>query len=224
MDKAEHLLGKAGNYAKSLWHRATTKVNYKQLQRMWVKSKRPHDVDSIYNILINAGVDQKTATDLFTNMGLPAPASTAQQAGGTASMQNGASTQASATQAGASTQAGAPAGAQQQQQQATNDIRIDIDKLLQDLERVPNTIQQPYVDYIRKRLDMTYGAGGGSSVRTESAPKLSKEKYIEKIGSDKPTGEQMNESRKRMYGGKYIKESADNKLVREFEHFVKQLG
>jgi len=28
----------------------------------------------------------------------------------------------------------------------------------------------------------------------------------------------------RMYGGKYIREGADEKLAREFEHFLKHLG
>jgi hypothetical protein len=129
---------------------------------------------------------------------------------------------------GADQAGGAQGGAQGgtvQQAASKREIDQEIDDMMRSLLRMDNRMQPAMVKYIRDRLDQHFPAAAAAPASTQapaSAPMRYTPARRSQLGPSlvaRPTGT-MGESRKRTYGGKYVKESADQKLAREFENFL----
>lgn len=124
---------------------------------------------------------------------------------------------------------GGAAGGQQSQAAAKREIDQEIDDMMRSLLRMDNRMQPAMVKYIRDRLDQHFPAAAGAAptqqATSQARPALGPQ-AANTSGPDPHTipapvrTGTMGESRKRTYGGKYVKESADQKLAREFENFL----
>lgn len=138
---------------------------------------------------------------------------------------------------------GGATGGSTSAQQATAQREIDqeIDDVIRSLLRMDNRMQPAMVKYIRDRLDQHFPAATAAAAVAPAKQQAPAQQRSNKLGPARvvannpgaPTDDErnnlerriaqaggMSESRKRTYGGKYVKESADQKLAREFENFL----
>ena len=125
-------------------------------------------------------------------------------------------------------QQGGAAGGQQSQAAAQREIDQEIDDVMRSLLKMDNRMQPAMVKYIRDRLDQHFPAAAAAApaqqATSQARPALGPQ-ATNTAGPDPhtipaPVRTGTNESRKRTYGGKYVRESADQKLAREFENFL----
>jgi hypothetical protein len=145
---------------------------------------------------------------------------------------------------------GGAQGGTVQQAAAKREIDQEIDDMMRSLLRMDNRMQPAMVKYIRDRLDQHFPAAAAAPAQQSApastqapasaptqAPARRSQLGPSRVAPNNPgaptdaersnfdqrvaqaTGT-MGESRKRTYGGKYVKESADQKLAREFENFL----
>ena len=238
-------LGRAGNWIKDKWKDMTTKVTAAGLERHWKDANSPTDSDQIaQQVLQRLKVPNDVITQVYQQLGLPAPnlpqvATDAQgnartYVDGTVAMTGGgaAGGEAGDQQGGAAggQQGGAAgvAGGQQSQAAAQREIDQEIDDVMRSLLKMDNRMQPAMVKYIRDRLDQHFPAAAAAApaqqATSQARPALGPQ-ATNTAGPDPhtipaPVRTGTNESRKRTYGGKYVRESADQKLAREFENFL----
>jgi hypothetical protein len=69
MDFMKGALGKAKGKLQTVGKNITTKITADKLNKAWEKSGKPTDASKIYSFLVNAGVDDTIAKQVFKNMG-----------------------------------------------------------------------------------------------------------------------------------------------------------
>jgi hypothetical protein len=241
-------LGRAGNWIKDKWKDMTTKVTAAGLERHWKDANSPTDSDQIaQQVLQRLKVPNDVITQVYQQLGLPAPnlpqvATDAQgnartYVDGTVAMTGGADAGAAGGEAGGQQggaaggqqggQQGGAAGGQQSQAAAQREIDQEIDDVMRSLLKMDNRMQPAMVKYIRDRLDQHFPAAAAAPVpqatsqaRPALGPQATNTAGPNPHTIPAPVRTGTNESRKRTYGGKYVRESADQKLAREFENFL----
>jgi hypothetical protein len=115
----------------------------------------------------------------------------------------------------------------QQEKAAVKDFQADADSLIRDLLNMSNVTQPAYVKYIRDRLSQHFPDAAAAPVAApvanaaDAADKL-KPKGVPTPPTTEP--EKIAAESRRRFGGKYVRESAVDKMHKDFEHFVNSIG
>lgn len=114
-----------------------------------------------------------------------------------------------------------------QEKAAVKDFQADADSLIRDLLNMSNVTQPAYVKYIRDRLSQHFPDAAAAPVAApvanaaDAADKL-KPKGVPTPPTTEP--EKIAAESRRRFGGKYVRESAVDKMHKDFEHFVNSIG
>jgi len=113
----------------------------------------------------------------------------------------------------------------QQEKAAVKDFQADADSLIRDLLNMSNVTQPSYVKYIRDRLSQHFP---DTAAAPAAAPVVSAADAADKlkIKGVPPAAEpeKIAAESQRRFGGKYVRESAVDKMHKDFEHFVNSIG
>ena len=112
-----------------------------------------------------------------------------------------------------------------QEKAAVKDFQADADSLIRDLLNMSNVTQPAYVKYIRDRLSQHFPDAAATPVASaaDAADKLK----LKGVPTPTPTPaepEKIAAESRRRFGGKYVRESAVDKMHKDFEHFVNSIG
>jgi LysM repeat protein len=115
-----------------------------------------------------------------------------------------------------------------QEKAAVKDFQSDADSLIRDLLNMSNVTQPAYVKYIRDRLNQHFPDAAAAPVAASVASAADAADKLKPKGvpSSPPAAEPEKfaaESRRR-FGGKYVRESAVDKMHKDFEQFVNSIG
>ena len=134
----------------------------------------------------------------------------------------------------------------QQQQAVARTVRQQIDDIMHTIMTQHNDDQPALVKYLRQRLDQNFPAAATAepaakpaeapasasgevdphSVPYDAVPPVTRttSSDISPASNTTPVRKVAERRQNRVYGGRYVKESADRRLAREFEQFVNTLG
>ena len=132
----------------------------------------------------------------------------------------------------------------QQQQAVARTVRQQIDDIMHTILTQHNDDQPALVKYLRQRLDQNFPAAAAAADTTPAAAPADSEVDPHNIpydaeptppvarttssdiapASTTPLRKVAERKHNRVYGGRYVKESADSRLARQFEQFVNTLG
>jgi LysM repeat protein len=113
-----------------------------------------------------------------------------------------------------------------QEKAAVKDFQSDADSLIRDLLNMSNVTQPAYVKYIRDRLSQHFPDAAAAPVAAPAvanAADAAAQLGPKGVASSPPEEKVAAESRRR-FGGKYVRESAVDKMHKDFEHFVNSIG
>jgi len=117
-----------------------------------------------------------------------------------------------------------------QEKAAVKDFQSDADSLIRDLLNMSNVTQPAYVKYIRDRLSQHFPDAAAAPVAApavadaaDAASQLGPKGVPTPPKTRTRTKSKVAESPRR-FGGKYVRESAVDKMHKDFEHFVNSIG
>ena len=116
-----------------------------------------------------------------------------------------------------------------QEKAAVKDFQDDADSLIRDLLNMSNVTQPAYVKYIRDRLSQHFPDAAATPVAAPVASAADAADKLKLKGVPTPTPtpaepEKIAAESRRRFGGKYVRESAVDKMHKDFEHFVNSIG
>lgn len=116
-----------------------------------------------------------------------------------------------------------------QEKAAVKDFQADADSLIRDLLNMSNVTQPAYVKYIRDRLSQHFPDAAATPVAAPVASAADAADKLKLKGVPTPTPtpaepEKIAAESRRRFGGKYVRESAVDKMHKDFEHFVNSIG
>jgi len=116
----------------------------------------------------------------------------------------------------------------QQEKAAVRDFQTNADELIRDLLNMSNITQPAYVKYIRDRLSQHFPDAAAAPA---AAPVANAADAAAQLGPKSVTATPKTRTRskvaaesQRRFGGKYVRESAVDKMHKDFEHFVNSIG
>jgi LysM repeat protein len=114
-----------------------------------------------------------------------------------------------------------------QEKAAVKDFQADADSLIRDLLNMSNVTQPAYVKYIRDRLSQHFPDAAAAPVAAPVASAADAADKLKPKGVPTPPAaepEKIAAESRRRFGGKYVRESAVDKMHKDFEHFVNSIG
>ena len=223
MDRVEGGLNSTANWLGKTWGSITTKFEADRMLKLLDDAAVGTNSDVIAEWLAKRGkVPPEVIHQLYKEMGFPPPARIpgSENTGGDAATTPVASAAPGIDTATPTTK---------QEKAAVKDFMLDTDALMRDLLNMNNLVQSGYVKYLRDRLDQHFPATATAAqpaakpdtvLNKETPPGAGTKSSANEFGS---RAAESREPNRRVYGGRYIKESADERLAKEFEFFVNRL-
>ena len=242
-----NVAGKAAGAIKTAGHNLTTKVTADKLNSAWQKAKSPMDSEQVAQIMQSAGVSPEVIAQSFKQVGVPAPgAAAAQPAAQPAAPAAQSAQPAAAAQPTTATPAADAAQPAKPKRSVTGDVPVPDDfgkgpaaqSAAQSTTATPapksgtplsiaSTAQpasatpKPTANYGGKQQTVT-PTMKQTAAPAAAAPAAPKPNYGGPTGYKQQTmSAKPMQTQSRVYGGKYVRESVEERLQKEFEFFVK---